>query len=60
MRADRGGVVIGLTQAPLVNRGDAIVHVAEVEEGAALADSGVRGVQQAAGPPPAAEETEER
>ena len=33
VRADRGGIVIGLTTAPLVNRGDAIVHLAEVESG---------------------------
>ena len=31
VRADRDGIVIGRTEAPLVNRGDAIVHVAEVE-----------------------------
>jgi predicted deacylase len=31
VRADRAGVVIGRTEAPLVNRGDALVHVAEVE-----------------------------
>jgi predicted deacylase len=31
VRADRPGVVIGRTEAPLVNRRDALVHVAEVE-----------------------------
>ena len=31
VRADRAGVVIGRTEAPLVNRGDAIVHIAEIE-----------------------------
>lgn len=30
--ASAAGVVIGLTLNPLVNRGDALVHVAEVEE----------------------------
>ena len=29
VRADRAGVVIGHTTAPLVNNGDALVHVAE-------------------------------
>ncbi|HRA44922.1 MAG TPA: succinylglutamate desuccinylase/aspartoacylase family protein [Phycicoccus sp.] len=33
VRADRPGVVIGRTEAPLVNRGDAIVHIAEIESG---------------------------
>jgi hypothetical protein len=28
VHADRGGIVIGLTNAPLVNSGDAIVHIA--------------------------------
>ncbi|WP_206055658.1 succinylglutamate desuccinylase/aspartoacylase family protein [Nocardioides sp. GY 10127] len=32
VRADRDGVVIGRTEAPLVNSGDAVVHLAEVEE----------------------------
>ena len=32
VKADRPGVVIGRTQAPLVNRGDALVHIAEIEE----------------------------
>lgn len=31
VRADRSGVVVGLTEAPLVNRGDAIAHIAEIE-----------------------------
>lgn len=31
VRADRDGVVIGRTEAPLVNRGDAIIHIAEIE-----------------------------
>lgn len=30
VHADRTGIVIGRTQAPLVNRGDAVVHIAEV------------------------------
>jgi uncharacterized protein len=30
-KANRSGVVIGHTQRPLVNQGDAIVHIAEVE-----------------------------
>ena len=33
VHADRTGIVIGRTEAPLVNSGDAVVHVAEVEEG---------------------------
>ena len=32
VRADRPGIVIGRTHAPLVNRGDAIVHIGEVGE----------------------------
>jgi uncharacterized protein len=32
VRARAGGIVIGLTLQPHVNRGDALVHVAEVEE----------------------------
>jgi len=31
VRADRAGLVIGRTTAPLVNRGDALVHIAEIE-----------------------------
>jgi len=31
LKARRGGVVIGHTQHPLVNRGDAVAHIAEVE-----------------------------
>lgn len=31
VRADRVGVIIGRTTAPLVNRGDALVHIAEIE-----------------------------
>jgi predicted deacylase len=31
VRADRSGIVIGRTQAPLVNRGDAVVHIGECE-----------------------------
>jgi predicted deacylase len=31
VRADRAGIVIGRTEAPLVNRGDALVHIAELE-----------------------------
>jgi predicted deacylase len=30
IRANRDGIVIGRTEAPLVNRGDALVHIAEV------------------------------
>lgn len=32
IRADRSGIVIGLTTAPLVNRGDALVHIAVPSE----------------------------
>ena len=31
VHADRDGIVIGRTEAPVVNRGDAVVHIAEVE-----------------------------
>jgi len=31
VRADRAGLVIGRTTAPLVNRGDALVHIADIE-----------------------------
>ena len=31
VHADRAGIVIGRTTAPLVNRGDALVHLAEIE-----------------------------
>lgn len=31
VRANRTGIVIGLSSAPLVNRGDALVHVAEID-----------------------------
>jgi predicted deacylase len=31
VRANRAGVVIGRTEAPLVNRGDALIHIAEIE-----------------------------
>ncbi len=31
VRADRSGIVIGLTRAPIVNAGDALVHIASVE-----------------------------
>ncbi len=30
VRADRDGIVVGRTEAPLVNRGDAVVHIAEL------------------------------
>jgi predicted deacylase len=30
IHADRGGIVIGRTEAPVVNSGDAVVHIAEV------------------------------
>jgi predicted deacylase len=32
VHADRSGVVIGLTRAPMVHAGDALVHIAEVDE----------------------------
>lgn len=32
VKADRPGVVIGRAEAPLVNRGDALVHIGEVEQ----------------------------
>lgn len=32
VRADRSGIVIGLTRAPIVNAGDALVHIATVEK----------------------------
>lgn len=32
VHADRDGVVVGRTEAPLVNSGDAVVHLAEVED----------------------------
>jgi len=32
VRADRSGIVIGLTRAPIVNAGDALVHIASVEQ----------------------------
>lgn len=31
VRADRSGIVVGLTRAPIVNAGDALVHIASVE-----------------------------
>ncbi|QWC84438.1 succinylglutamate desuccinylase/aspartoacylase family protein [Nocardioidaceae bacterium] len=31
VHADRDGIVVGRTEAPLVNSGDAVVHIAEVE-----------------------------
>ncbi len=31
VRADRAGIVIGRTEAPVVNRGDAVVHIGSVE-----------------------------
>lgn len=34
IRTRRAGIVVGITHSPLVNRGDAIVHVATVESGA--------------------------
>lgn len=41
VRADRDGIVIGRTEAPLVNRGDAIVHIAEIsQDGSAGARAG--------------------
>jgi len=32
VRADQSGIVIGLTRAPIVNAGDALVHIASVEQ----------------------------
>lgn len=32
VKADRDGVVIGRAEAPLVNRGDALVHIGEIEQ----------------------------
>ena len=32
VHADRSGMVIARTEAPLVNSGDAVIHIAEVEE----------------------------
>ncbi|MDO5502373.1 MAG: succinylglutamate desuccinylase/aspartoacylase family protein [Actinomycetia bacterium] len=40
VRADRDGVVIGRTEAPLVNRGDALVHIATLEDGPGDAAAG--------------------
>ena len=31
VHADRSGVVVGHTEAPLVNSGDAVIHIAEIE-----------------------------
>ena len=31
VKADRDGVILGRTEAPLVNSGDAVVHIAEIE-----------------------------
>ena len=36
IRATRTGMVIGRAEAPLVNRGDALVHIAEIAEGAQI------------------------
>ncbi len=33
IRTNRAGVVVGLTRSPTVNRGDALIHLASVEEG---------------------------
>ena len=33
VHADRTGIVIGNTEAPLVNSGDAVIHIAEIEGG---------------------------
>lgn len=33
IRTNRAGVVIGLTRSPTVNRGDALIHLAAVEDG---------------------------
>ena len=39
MRASHNGVVIGRTQLPLVNEGDALFHVATFERPDAVAES---------------------
>jgi predicted deacylase len=39
VRADRPGIVIGRTEAPLVNRGDALVHIGEFEPTPPLPES---------------------
>lgn len=49
VKADRAGVVIGRSEAPLVNRGDALVHIGELGEDAGEAV----GLAEAAGAPPA-------
>ena len=33
VKANRAGIVIGRTEAPLVNRGDALVHIGEIHDG---------------------------
>lgn len=39
VHADRAGMVVGRTEAPLVNSGDAVVHIAELEEPAPSGDA---------------------
>ncbi len=52
--APASGLIAGLTQRPLVNRGDAIAHVAEVEEpGAATAPAAGSGPEPGPEPRPA-------
>ena len=50
VRADRDGLVIGRTEAPLVNRGDAIVHIAELEAGDEAAPADLAGEDSASTP----------
>ena len=35
VRANRAGTVVGITRSPLVNRGDAVAHLAETDDSAA-------------------------
>jgi predicted deacylase len=44
VHADRDGIVIGRTEAPVVNAGDALVHLAEVE-GAEVEGAEVEGAE---------------
>jgi uncharacterized protein len=40
VKADRDGIVIGRTEAPLVNSGDALVHIGSPEPGTGEEDDG--------------------
>jgi hypothetical protein len=35
VRSDKGGIIVGRTNLPVVNRGDALFHIAEVERDSA-------------------------